>query len=491
MNQPAPPSVPALASPSLWRRVPIAWVQLAIVLMVVGVLPLAKTVDPDFWWHLRTGKLILESGIPRHDPFSWTAAGKAWVTHEWLSEVVIYGVESTLGYAGNVVLFGAVAGGALLVAYSLGRRLGAGTKPLVLLMFPTIFVMARFVAVRPQEFTWLLFAVFVYVLQRNEEGDAVPLWVLPPLMALWVNLHLGFVYGLMAVAVWTLVQAVRWLRTRAVNLRTPLLVAGACLVATFANPNGPAILWYPVRYLFEGRADRSLIMEWQRPDFSQLINIPIALTLVLLAFSLPWQRRRPFLALLSLVAIAFSLQAVRNVPFAVLLLLPVTASATADYWPAASRRGDSRTTFRTLPGVALVGGLAVCMLIVGPRFGASLSGFQPSSDGYPAAGAAFVESNYSGERLFNDYGWGGYLIDRLYPNTPVFIDGREEFYGDKIFGDYIHVLRVDDGWDDLLSQYGVEVALVQRDSKLAKAMRSGSGWQEEFTGPVESVFVRR
>ncbi|MGA2285973.1 MAG: hypothetical protein ABSG55_06865 [Dehalococcoidia bacterium] len=490
MNKPASPSALALASPSLWRRVPIAWVQLGIVIAALGVWSLAKTVDPDFWWHLRTGKLILESGIPRHDPFSWTAAGKAWVTHEWLSEVIIYAVESTFGYLGNVLLFGTVVSGAMLVAYALGRRLGAGTKPLVLLMFPAVLVMVRFVAVRPQEFTWLLFAVFVYVLQRREEGDAMPLWVLPPLMALWVNLHLGFVYGLMAVAVWTLVQVARWLRSRGVGLRTPLLVAGGCLLATLFNPNGPAILIYPLHYL-QGGSERSLILEWQRPDLTSVVNIPITLTLVLLAVSLPWQRRRPFLAILSLAAVALGVQAARNLPFAVLLLLPVAGSAAADHWRAASRAWDSGMTFRTLPGVALTGGLAVCLLAIAPSFGASLSGFRPSNDGYPSGGVSFIESNYSGARLFNDYGWGGYVIDRLYPNTPVFIDGREEFYGSKIFGDYIHVLRVDDGWDDLLSQYGVEVALIERDSKLAKAMRDAGDWQEEFSGPVESVFIRR
>ncbi len=490
MNQSLSPSVPAPARPSLRRRVPIAWVQLAVVLAVLVALPLAKTVDPDFWWHLRTGRLIVGSGIPRHDPFSWTAAGKAWVTHEWLSEVVIYGVESTLGYLGNVLLFGAVTGGALLVAYALGRRLGAGTKPLVLLMFPATLVMAQFVAVRPQEFTWLLFAVFVYILQRREEGDAVPLWVLPPLMALWVNLHLGFFYGLMAVGVWTLIQVVRWLRWRTVSLRTPLLAAGACLLATLANPNGPAILLYPLKYM-QGNEQRSLIVEWQRPDFTSVWNIPVTMTLVLLALSLPWQRRRPFLAILSVAAIAFSVQAARNLPFAALLLLPMAASAAADHWRLASRERDSGMRFQTLPGIGLVAALAACVLVIGPSFGASLSGYRPSSDGYPSAGVSFVESGYSGARLFNEYAWGGYLIDRLYPNTPVFIDGREEFYGGKIFGDYIHILSVDDGWDDLLSQYGVEVALVERDSRLAGAMRSSDNWQEEFTGPVEAVFVRR
>jgi len=74
--------------------------------------------------------------------------------------------------------------------------------------------------------------------------------------------------------------------------------------------------------------------------------------------------------------------------------------------------------------------------------------------------------------------------------TPVFIDGREEFYGETVFSDYLRVSRVEEGWDGLLAQYGVDVVIVGCGSKLAQAMRLAGGWQEEFTGPVEAVFVR-
>lgn len=490
VDYPVPPSGRIPSRRSLRQRVPIAWVQLGVALAALAALPIVKTVDPDFWWHLRTGKLIVESGIPRHDPFSWTAAGKAWVTHEWLSEVAIYGVESTLGYVGNVVVFGLVLATALGLMYTLGRRLGAGTRPLVLLALLATVVLIRFVAVRPQEFTWLLFALFVYLLQRHEEGDAVPLWTLPPLMALWVNLHLGYVYGLMAVTVWVLVRVFRRLRSPVVDLRTPLLVAGACLVATLANPNGPAILWYPARYILENHAERSLIIEWQRPDFTSPWNAPITLTLVLLALSL-LSRRRPFLWLLSLAAVALSLQAARNVPFAVLLLFPAVGSAAAGRWTVASRAKDSGTTLPAALGITLVAGVVACLLPVAVLRGGSISGYEPSSDSYPAGGAAFLLSEHPDARLFNDYDWGGYLINRLYPVVPVFIDGREEFYGGQIFGDYVHIKKADEGWGDLLKQYGVDVVLIWRNSKLAKALGSEDGWREEFTGPVEAVFVRR
>lgn len=78
-------TAPRAAMPSqqwLWRGIPIAWVQLGVVFTTLGIVSFAKTVDPDFWWHLRTGKLIMQSAVPRHDPFSWTAQGNDWVVHE-------------------------------------------------------------------------------------------------------------------------------------------------------------------------------------------------------------------------------------------------------------------------------------------------------------------------------------------------------------------------------------------------------------------------
>ena len=100
----------------LARRIPIVWAQLGVLLAVLFAAPFALDVDPDFWWHLRTGELIWHDGIPHNDPFSWTASGQAWTAHEWLSEALIYGVQSVGGYAVNAGLFGAFVLVALLLA---------------------------------------------------------------------------------------------------------------------------------------------------------------------------------------------------------------------------------------------------------------------------------------------------------------------------------------------------------------------------------------
>src|ERR1700674_5201012 len=230
-------------------RIPVAWLQLAVLYLALPAWQMRGDVDPDFWWHLRTGKLIFDSGIPRHDVFSWTAAGRPWVAHEWLSEAIMYAVESMFGYIGNILVFDAAAIGALVVMYALARRAGAGTRVLFLLMLLSVVMLSYAAAVRPQLFSWLFFAIFVFLLERDYQRRPVPLWLLPALMALWVNLHLGFVYGLVLVALWAASLACASLHDTTVDLKRPLLIGVGCLAATMLNPHGPDILLYPYRYI--------------------------------------------------------------------------------------------------------------------------------------------------------------------------------------------------------------------------------------------------
>ena len=143
---------PRLAVSATWLRrgVPVAWVQVGMLFAVLAALPFARGVDNDFWWHLRTGQFIFDSGIPRHDPFSWTAAGKPWVMHEWLSEAIIYAVQSTVGYVGNMVLFIGASLASIAMSYALARRLGAGTKALTGLLVVSALTFTIFITPRPR-----------------------------------------------------------------------------------------------------------------------------------------------------------------------------------------------------------------------------------------------------------------------------------------------------------------------------------------------------
>src|SRR4030042_6750200 len=90
-------------------RLHVRTLLIIVALGCVFVLNVFGFTDPDFWWHLRTGQFIVETGsIPKAAPFSYTAAGSPWIAHEWLSDLLIYGIESNVGYWGNVIFFGAL-----------------------------------------------------------------------------------------------------------------------------------------------------------------------------------------------------------------------------------------------------------------------------------------------------------------------------------------------------------------------------------------------
>ena len=62
-----------------------------ILFIAIFTLSVREITDNDFWWHLRTGQLIIETKtIPKVDQFSYTNPGKEWITHEWLTEIFIY-----------------------------------------------------------------------------------------------------------------------------------------------------------------------------------------------------------------------------------------------------------------------------------------------------------------------------------------------------------------------------------------------------------------
>src|SRR5262245_51306240 len=158
---------------------------------------LAQPTDFDFWWHLRTGRLIAETGaVPRVDPFSFTTPGRPWVAHEWLWELGVFHLYRLGGYRAAVLLSALIVTLAYVVLYRLLRHLGANEIAAAALVLWAAVLALPNLGTRPREFTVLFFAVFLDRLYRHRTGEPGGLWLLPMLMALWANLHGGFVFGL-------------------------------------------------------------------------------------------------------------------------------------------------------------------------------------------------------------------------------------------------------------------------------------------------------
>jgi len=180
----------------------------ALFLVALFAMAVRETLDPDMWWHLRTGEYILQAGIPRQDVFSFTVPDHEWITHEWLSQVFMWGVYRIGGLAGLIVVF------ALLITL---------TFWLVYLVTPGRPFLAAFVVLlaafaaaivwgaRPQIFNLLLTAVFVYLIERFKDRQIGrrALWLLPVLSCLWANLHSGYLLGVVLLGAYTAGEALQ------------------------------------------------------------------------------------------------------------------------------------------------------------------------------------------------------------------------------------------------------------------------------------------
>src|ERR1700675_2051227 len=326
----------------------------AICLFVLLGMTARNAIDPDLWWHLRTGHLIVETGkVPHFDPFSFTRGGRAWVSHEWLSDVLFYELWKHGGPAA-LILFSAIittAGFMLLYLRCPAQKhwAAAATAFGALASAPAW-------GVRPQMFTFTLACLLLWLLERGNKKDRPRLlfWI-PPLFLLWLNLHAGFALGLAplfaygaGLIVETAFGNTPWQEARPIILRVLLLLL-ACLALVPLNPSGAQLYRYPFDTL-RSSGMRSFIVEWFSPDFHEWLYRPFLLVWLLLLAGLEIGRARPRgRVIVPLLLTSFAaLDAVRHIPIFVLVAIPVTAAAlpAASVSPAASQRRPDSSRFR-------------------------------------------------------------------------------------------------------------------------------------------------
>jgi hypothetical protein len=448
------------------------------------------SLDPDLWWHLQTAKdMVANRSIPHLDPYSFTKTGAEWVTHEWLSELLMYGVYRVAGLGGLVFLFSAL----VTIAFAIVYRRCAG-RPYVagLAVLLAAFSSTSLFGIRAQMLTLLLASVFIALLSRfTREGQTRNLWWLPPLMILWVNLHAGFALGLGLMALYfvSLVLDRQW------KLLPPLAVTGiACAIVVPLNPNGFRMFLYPLQTL-TSPSMAALIDEWSSPDFHQAMFLPLAALLFVTFAVLAVAPRRPRAGeLFVMVVTAFgALRSARHIPIFALVAAPIFAEHLSDLM---SARGWDKGLARESPSTT--GSLLLSLVILITPITLAILQFQrfvSNQQSYvslrnPVAAVDFIQQQHLPGPIYNRYGWGGYLIYRLYPEYRVYVDGRADVYGDEFLFEMVNTYDGRQGWRDPLDRYGVRTVLISPDVPLASLLRGDSDWQKAYEDNQAVIFTR-
>jgi hypothetical protein len=480
----------------------------------------------DEWWHIALGRLILRSGIPAAEPFSFVATQHPWVEQQWLYEVALAALVRLGGDGLASLVLGVVGGLAMLLAalaVPRASRVPRGWCAAAMLFGTVMAGMA--LGVRGETVSALGFAATLLILRRWRDGSRRAVWLLPPLFLLWANLHAGFVAGLGLLALtlvihqparrgWTVAAShparayalvavgaaaaavlgglvvgaaalsVLWGVLLPVPVepgvrRSPLLWASlAAAAATLVNPAGPGLYAYVAETLGNPLLSQ-FVSEWQSPDFHDTLTrlIAVAAAMLPLCWLLARRVRVPD-ALLAAVLLLATLQAVRNVSLLAVVVIPQLAEYGAAAWalraPTALRR---RLRLRPPAALAVAGSVAVCaaaLAVVVPRLTPpAAAAWEQASE--PAAAATYVAERFPGQRLLSSDTDAGYLAYRFPSGRVVFVYDEIGIFGTGPETAYREIAVLAPGWQDVLRRYQLRHAILAADSADTSALLE-LGW---------------
>lgn len=459
--------------------------------------------DGDIGWHIRTGEYILDHlSVPRTDPFSFTKPGAPWFAWEWLSDLLFALVHRSSGLKGVVFLAGVVL--TLWILLLLRQALWRGANAWVALAVTLLGAGAasmHFLA-RPHIFTLLLTTVTVWFIESDLRAPGRGIWWLVPVTAVWANLHGGFLVGivLLTTAAGALALAAGMGTT---GWRAPVrysVLATACAGASLVNPYGIKLHTHIFDYL---RSDwiRNMVEEFQAPNFRSENQLQFEILLITALLVTPFLvgRRRLVEASWILVFAHLSLTSVRHAPVFAAIAVPIVAAVLSELWSAAVVHFGRTSPVRVLYelGQDLTRGfghntLWLAVFAIGYWLLAR-SGDWPGD--FPAAKfpLKLVHSNalaLANGRVLTLDQWADYLIYEFYPREKVFADGRSDFYGPVIGGEYVRASAADPTWRIILDRYRVDTVLAPTAWPLANILGADAAWRIVASEKTALLFVR-
>jgi hypothetical protein len=460
-------------------------------------------VDGDTFWHVKAGLTMLEKGsLLTRDIFSHTAYGTSWTAHEWLAEIVMALVHRLAGLQGLAIFYFFIAALSFWILFKVALRFSGEWISMFCLLVAFSFSKSHLLA-RPHLFSWLFGAITLYVLVRGGRK----LFFLPLITALWANFHGGFILGLALQGIFLagiLIEgsiASKTLAWRSFwrEQKFPLLIMLASILASGINPFGYHLLIFP--FLVTQKIFSTGIGEWLPPNMQDEHLFRFFLLGILLLLSLPgiqtsWTNR-----LLLLVFLNAALSHQRNISIASMVLIPFLAQALTSLKPHFPRFSQEKAGPGNLRLSGASGLLTAAILFV--TFMAANTSAFPSGQkvfqavipvpekNHPIEAVAFLNANPIPGKMFNKYGWGGYLIYALDPAQKVFIDGRADMYGEIIFGDYQKIVGIEEENGELLRNYEIGWVLFPHDTPMVRYLTATGHWREIYRDDLATILIRK
>jgi len=429
-------------------------------------------VNPDIFWHLSAGRFIFSTGaLPRADFLSWSMAGRPWTDFEWLPQLLYFSAWKAAGYHGLLACkLGLLS--ALLAVMCRIFLLHAGRLETLLWLPVLCAVLLPNLDLRPENFSLLFFSIVLLRLEKVRLLGAPARFLAPAaatglLFALWANCHAGFMYGLLLLGFYAAGELLR-VRLPAIYgkraaedysaFRFYVLLFACAAAGTLLNANGTDTYAVVLSHVRDVSVIGEHLQEWQPAELAKLSQAPFWALLLLSSAALLHRALRHadlhFGPLAAWLCFAYSAaEHSRMTAFFGLLAAPYLAAVCADTLKDARRAGALVLSALALAATLFLGVIEWRHLKDKP--------WKHSSG---AAGAArFLAAErkeLSGLRLYNPWGWGGYLGFELPPEYKIFQDGRYIFHG---LLTEVQAARADNAsWARFLKKYDFQLVLLER-----------------------------
>jgi hypothetical protein len=464
-----------------------------------------NTADPDLWGHVVFGRQMLKTGIiERTEAYSWTAAGQPFVNHEYGADLILGGTHLLAGGMGLLLLKMGVGLLAFLLAFKVGSK--SLTWPACAIAWVVAAVAVVEIsfgfAARPQIFTGLGLVLLLVLLRRIHEGSLRWALVLPPLFAVWINIHGGVLAGVGLLLLATGVTTVEWgyKRSSAASTVTGYTVLALVLsslgviAALFCNPWGAALPAWLVKSVL-----------WFRPEIQEWNPTPFGwdhatLFFLIAASAFAWaasRRPRVFWELAVCGAFAvLALRSVRNAPLFGLVALALIPEHLAD---AAKRFQDQFARLAELGRQVIVQQIAIALLIV-TGAGMAIATFtlhkndpltmEVPRSRYPVAAVEFMRTHQLKGNLLVFFDWGDFAIFHL-PDCPPSIDGRlDACYSRALIAAHWKFYNGETVDQSALPIDQADFALLPPKLAAVESLRLRPGWQIVYSDETAAILVR-
>jgi len=485
---------------------------LAFILLLVFSIHNFDSIGQDIGRHLKVGQTIWQTGeIPKTNLFSFTESDFPFTNHHWLSEVLFFGIFSTAGFIGLIIVKVVLILVAFLLLFFIAKKYSISLEvrpaseawsaddpskrsvlpltgwPLIVSFLLSVFIFIERTEVRPEMFSFVILALFLFILFRakyslrpeqnfpsfvktmaGRQGWTLEwLWFLPVLELFWVNLHIYFFIGPFLILAFLVDRVIA---RKHVQLKRIIAVLFLTLMTTLLNPNGIQGAFLPFKILKEygysivENQTLSFLANFFNFNLSIFIfKISAVMLTVFFILTAKKARQRVFEIIISTFFIYAGFRMLRNLPLYALASFPIMAILLTDIRN--SLEGKISSNFKTTTIVSILKWSIVALLVL-LIFSVANNSFykhtnSPKTFGFSVPNGLenavnFVKDSGIEGPMFNNFDVGGYLIWQLFPQEKVFVDNRPEAYSVKFFSEIYKPMQDDKKkWLEFSEKYGI------------------------------------